>query len=138
VVSPGCLPRTPKIQNTGEAQRGPPILQAVHEMQAVAVAVAAGDNYKIINRCNSREIQDTKIEHPTSNRPLTFHDLISTHNLSCVSVGSVMTDIFKPSQIGRLLRPNDILHICCCFVCSYNIIRTYFSIFFVPFYFYGG
>lgn len=80
MVSPGRLPRTPTIQNTGETQPGPPILQAVHEMQAAAVA--AEDNFQISNGCNSREIQDAEIEHPVSDLPLTFHDLISTHNLS--------------------------------------------------------
>ena len=51
MVSPGLLPRTPEVQNTGEAQRGPPILQAVHEVQAAAVA--AGENFQISNGCNS-------------------------------------------------------------------------------------
>ena len=51
MVSPGLLPRTPEIQNAGEAQRGPTILQAVHEVQAAAIA--AGDNFQIINGCNS-------------------------------------------------------------------------------------
>lgn len=80
MVSPGCLPRTPKFQNTGEAQPGPPILQAVHEMQAAAVA--AGDNFQISSGYNSRENPDAEIEHPASDLPLTFPDLLSIHNLS--------------------------------------------------------
>ena len=80
MVSSGRLPRTTKIRNTGEAQPGPPILQAVHEMQAAAVA--AGGNFQIRNGCNSRENQDAEIEHPASNRLLTYHDLLMTHNLS--------------------------------------------------------
>ena len=79
MVSPARLPRTPRIQNTGEAQPGPPILQAMPEVQAAAVAV--GDNFQIRNRCNSMEIYGAGIEYPASDRPLTFYDLLSTHNL---------------------------------------------------------
>jgi len=76
VVSPGCLPRTPEIQNTGKAQRGPPILQTVHKVQAAAIA--AEDNVQISNGCNSNK----KIKIPASNLPLTCPELLSTHNLS--------------------------------------------------------
>lgn len=96
MVSPWCLPRAPKIQNTGEAQRGSPILQALHEMQAPAVA--AGDNSQISRGCNSRENQDVRIEHPVSNRSSVLHDSLSTYNLSYVSVGSFIIDILMPPQ----------------------------------------
>jgi hypothetical protein len=47
-----------------------------------AAAVAAGDNFQISSGYNSRENPDAEIEHPASDLPLTFPDLLSIHNLS--------------------------------------------------------
>ena len=95
MVSQGLLPRTPKIRNTGEAQPGSPILQAVHEMQAATVT--AGDNFQI---SNNRKNQDAEIGHPVSNRPLTFHNLSSTHK-PLVIVSWECYDIYLHSVSNR-------------------------------------
>lgn len=141
MVPPGRLPRTPKIQNTGEAQPCPPILQAMPEVQAAAVA--AGDNFQIRNGCNSREIQGAGIEHPESSiRHQIGHLLFTTYyrliTFSCMSVESVTIVIFTPSQTGRSPRSNDMR--CrslqfCVFVPYYS---SKFFNYFIPFCFYGG